>query len=200
MSLDSNISIEAKDGNESTTGVDLGKFAILLFGISITMLFAALSSAYIVRRAEGNWLEFELPSVLNWSTIVIIVSSITLVLSSIFAKKELRNYSIISFGITLILGITFLFTQLEAWSVLVDSKIFFGGDSANPAGSFVYVFTGLHGFHIVTGLVYLAIVFVKLFLSNKIGEMKRVIEKCSIYWHFLGALWVYLYLFLYLYN
>ena len=200
MSLQGNIAMETKGGNESTTGVDVGKFAVWLFAISISMIFAALSSAYIVRRAEGNWLEFDLPSVLSWSTLVIIISSVTLVLSSVLAKKGLKSYSIVSFATTLMLGILFLFTQLQAWSVLVDSKIFFGGDTANPAGSFIYVFTGLHGFHIVTGIIYLAIVLVKLFLSNNIEAMKRVIDKCGIYWHFLGALWIYLYLFLYLYN
>lgn len=176
--------------------INSGKFTLWMFLVSIIMIFASLTSAYIVRRAEGNWLEFELPNLFIWSTIAIIVSSVTMHLSYLSIKKDNLSASKVLLTSTVVLGVGFLISQWYAWGQLVDMKVFFGGSSANAAGSFMYVITGVHAFHIISGIVYLLIIFGKT-LGNKISSKNAVVmETCATYWHFLGILWIYLYIFL----
>lgn len=164
--------------------------------VSIIMLFAAFTSAYIVRRSEGNWQDFEFPAGLLWNTIIIALSSVTMQIAYFAAKKDKFGTLKITLFLTFALGIVFLAGQWFVWEDLVANKIFFGGNNANPSGSFVYVLTGVHGFHLITGLVFLLIV---LFSTLKLKvHAKRMlsIELCTTYWHFLGGLWIYLYVFL----
>lgn len=184
------------NNNENKGLIDSGKFTLWMFLVSIVMIFAALTSAYIVRRAEGNWLEFELPNLFVWSTIAILVSSATMHLSYLSIKKDNTKNTKFLLSITLILGFVFLVSQWYAWGQLIDMKVFFGGSSANAAGSFMYVITGVHAFHIISGIVYLLIIFGKT-LGNKISSKNAIVlQTCGTYWHFLGILWIYLYVFL----
>ena len=82
------------------------------------------------------------------------------------------------------------------WVELVRNKIFFGGVDSNPAGSFLYVLTGVHAFHLITGLIFLLIVLRKSFRYQVHSRQMLSIGNVTIYWHFLGGLWLYLYLFL----
>lgn len=176
--------------------INTGKFTLWMFLVSIVMIFASLTSAYIVRRAEGNWLEFELPNLFISSSIVIILSSLTLHFAYLNIKKDNISLAKIFTLITVVLGFTFLGTQWYAWGELVDMKVFFGGSSANAAGSFMYVITGVHAAHIISGIIYLLIIFIKTF-RNKISSSNSVImQTCATYWHFLGFVWIYLYIFL----
>jgi cytochrome c oxidase subunit 3 len=170
------------------------KFALWLFIVSIVMLFAALTSAYIVKQADGNWLSFELPKAFVLSTILIALSSLTMHLSYTAAKKDefLRVKLMLLF--TVLLGISFLFTQYYSWSELVASNVYFVSNYAS--GSFIYVFTGLHGLHLVSGLVFLLITFMSSMRLEVHSKKLLQIEMCMTYWHFLGGLWLYLYLFL----
>lgn len=174
-------------------GMNPLKFATWLFIVSIVMIFASLTSAYVVRRGEGNWLEFDLPSLFYINSAILLLSSVTMHLAYLQAKKDnfalLKTYISLTFG----LGIVFLVLQFYAWGQLVDNKVFFVG---NPAGSFVYVLSGLHGAHIVAGLIFLAIVFIMVF-QDKIHSKKMLwIEICTTFWHFLDGLWLYLFFFL----
>ena len=170
------------------------KFALWLFIVSIVMLFAALTSAYIVKQSDGNWLSFELPGVFAVNTFIIALSSLTMHLAYLAAKKDhLSRIKWMLFG-TVILGFLFLIGQYYSWSALVENNVFFVSNYAS--GSFIYVFTGLHGLHLVSGIVFLLITFVSS-LKLKIHSKKLVqIEMCMTYWHFLGGLWIYLYVFL----
>ena len=89
------------------------KFALWIFMGSIVMLFAAFTSAYIVRQSEGNWLNFELPSVLYFSTAILVISSATMHWAYISARRDNLSMVKIAMGITLLLGVLFLFAQLE---------------------------------------------------------------------------------------
>jgi cytochrome c oxidase subunit 3 len=169
------------------------KFAMWLFMASVMMLFAALTSAYIVRQAEGNWLFFELPTVFTASTIVIIISSVTMQWAFFAARKNQIATVRTQLAITFAAGLVFLVLQLAGWQALVGNSVYFVG---NPSGSFLYVITGLHGLHIVSALVFLLIVWVAaLKISRYTGKLAQM-EMCTTYWHFLGVLWVYLYVFL----
>jgi cytochrome c oxidase subunit 3 len=173
------------------------KFALWLFLVTIFMIFAALSSAYIVRQADGNWLLFDLPNLFFITTMVILVSSGTMHWAYLSAKKDNLETAKLAIGITTVLGIGFLIGQILAWGEMVKGNIHLVG---NPSGSFVYVISGLHGLHIVGGLVFLLIVLVSLFQLKIHSKNLLRIEMCATYWHFLGGLWLYLFVFLLVYR
>lgn len=178
------------------TGVHPLKFTLWLIIISIIMMFAAFTSAYIVRKEEGNWLEFSLPNNLILNTGLLLLSSVFMQLAYSAARKDNLQRLKIYLAVTAALGIAFLFGQLEAWSDLVNHKIFFGGIDANPSGSFLYVLTGVHAFHLITGLIFIIIVLLSSIQYKVHSRNLLRIDLCTTYWHFLGGLWVYLYLFL----
>ncbi len=190
----------AIDENKTTTGVHPLKFTLWLLIMSIVMMFAAFTSAYIVRREEGNWLEFDLPDGLLVNTVIIVLSSIAMQWAYVSAKKDNLNSLKISLLATFTLGMIFLVGQWNVWGDLVMNKIFFGGPTANPSGSFMYVLTGVHGFHLITGLIFLIIVLISAFQYRVHAKNLLRLELCTTYWHFLGALWVYLYVFLAVYH
>jgi len=169
------------------------KFALWLFIITVIMIFAALTSAYIVRQAEGNWLVFELPTELWVTSGIILLSSVTMQWAYIAAKRDELSQVKTALSITTVLGFAFLIGQLYAWNTLVDHNVFFVG---NPSGSFLYVLTGLHGVHLVSGIIFLIIVLISTFRYKVHAKNLNQIQMCATYWHFLGGLWIYLFIFL----
>jgi cytochrome c oxidase subunit 3 len=169
------------------------KFAMWLFVASVGMLFASLTSAYIVRQAEGNWLYFDLPVSLYWTSGIILVSSISMQLAYWAAKKDQLDKVKILVSITLVLGLAFLVGRVQAWKELVAHNVYLVG---NPSGSFLYILTGLHGLHIVSAIIYLIIVIVSAYRFKIHSRSLAQIEMCATYWHFLGGLWLYLFIFL----
>ncbi|MEK6783186.1 MAG: cytochrome c oxidase subunit 3 [Bacteroidota bacterium] len=169
------------------------KFAMWLFIASVVMVFASLTSAYIVRQAEGNWLYFDLPGMFYLTSVVIIVSSISMQLAYWSAKKDDLKRVKLFISITSILGFFFCVGQVLAWGDLVMNSIYLVG---NPSGSFLYVITGLHALHLVSAIVFLFIVFIATFRNKVNSRNMAQIEMCTTYWHFLGGLWLYLFVFL----
>lgn len=169
------------------------KFALWLFLVSIVMLFAAFTSAYIVRRGEGNWLDFDLPALFTYTSVVIVLSSITMQWAYVSAKKDNLDMLKIALSLTAVLGIAFLVGQWYAWGDLVDKDVYFVG---NPSGTFIYVLTGVHGVHLISGVIFLIIVLISSFRYKVHSKSLLRIEMCATYWHFLGALWLYLFFFL----
>lgn len=169
------------------------KFALWLFMVTVVMLFAAWTSAYIVRQAEGNWLEYDLPEVFWITSGIVILSSITLQWAYISAKKD--NFANLRTGmvLTVLLGIGFLVGQWYSWVALVDREVFFVG---NPAGSFLYVITGMHALHLISGLIFLIIVLISSLRLKVHSQEMNTMEMATTYWHFLGGLWLYLFMFL----
>ena len=169
------------------------KFGMWLFLASVLMLFAALTSAYIVRQAEGNWLYFDLPQVFYSTTIVILLSSVTMQWGYFAAKKDdlqtVRNMVIA----TTMLGVVFVVGQVWGWGEMAKQGVHFVG---NPSGSFVIVLTLVHGLHLISAIVFLAIVLAAA-VKGKIRSSNLLqMEMCATYWHFLGGLWLYLFVFL----
>lgn len=170
------------------------KFALWLFMVSVIMVFAGLTSAYLVRRGEGDWFLFELPQLFWITTGLIIASSISMVYALSSAKKD--NLEGLKIGIvtTFVLGVGFLIGQWYAWADLVAINAHFTG--GNVSSSFIYVLTGFHGLHIVSGLVFLIIVMVSTFTFKVHSRNLNQLQMCATYWHFLGVLWLYLFVFL----
>ncbi|MEN8248237.1 MAG: cytochrome c oxidase subunit 3 [Bacteroidota bacterium] len=178
---------------KKTRSMNPKKFLLWMFMVSIIMIFASLTSAFIVRQAEGNWMAYELPDLLWYSTIILLLSSVTAQLSYWSARSDNINLVKLYLTLSLLLGIGFLISQVYTWGALVDSKVYFVG---NPSGSFLYVIMGVHGFHLVSGLVYLLIILVRTFQFKIHSKNMAHLGFSVSYWHFLDALWVYLFIFL----
>jgi cytochrome c oxidase subunit 3 len=164
--------------------------------VGMVMLFAGLTSAYIVRQAEGNWLYIDLPNTFYVSTAVIIASSLTMGAAQFAIKKNNLQLTTFMLLATLFLGIAFAWLQFKAWGELVDAGIYFAGPESNPAGSFLYVLSGLHLAHLAGGLIALIFTTIKASLKRYSAEDHTGIGVAATYWHFLDFLWIYLLLFL----
>lgn len=188
-----NIQWDYVEEPQQTLSMHPKKFALWLFIVTVVMIFAALTSAYIVRQSEGNWLEFDLPQTLYITSGIIFLSSITMQWSYAAARRDNIKALRIAMLITAILGVAFLAGQLMSWEDLVAMDVYFVG---NPAGSFLYVLTGLHAVHLVSGVIFLILVTINAFRYKVHSKSMDQIEMCTTYWHFLDGLWLYLFLFL----
>jgi cytochrome c oxidase subunit III len=110
------------------------KFGLWLFLATVVMVSASLTSAYIVRRAEGDWKIFDLPSLFYWTSVAIVLSSLTMHLAYLNVKRGNRSSAQSYLSITGLLGLAFLIGQFYGWGQLVSSSIYFVG---NPSESFV---------------------------------------------------------------
>lgn len=181
------------EGAEQPIAMHPKKFSLWLFMVTVVMVFAGLTSAYIVRQSEGNWLEFDLPAVFYYTSGIIILSSIFLHWAYLSAKKNELVQLRIGMSIATFLGIVFLVGQWYSFVALVDMDVYLVG---NPSGSFLYIFTGLHGLHLVSGVIFLIIVLISSFRYKVHSQSMVPMEMCVTYWHFLGGLWLYLFTFM----
>jgi cytochrome c oxidase subunit III len=196
-------SLSARTFVRSTPTSETGMWIVVA---AISMSFAAYTSALIVRQgATSDWLHFQLPRVLYFNTLILLASSVTLDLARrrfVAIPDTLRLASddaraVLSNGIywlyvTAALGAIFVLGQALAWRNLAAEGLFL---ATNPSSSFFYVFTALHGMHLLGGLAGLSYVLRKL--AKKNGSMQTCgFGAFSIYWHFMDILWVYLLLLL----
>ncbi|MBB4078243.1 cytochrome c oxidase subunit 3 [Lewinella aquimaris] len=169
---------------------------VLYIGLaSLVMMFIALTSAYIVRRAAGNWLEFSIPGIFYVNTLVIIASSITLH----FAYRAFKREAAVAYKslltVSFVLGIAFLVMQYLGWEELAAQGVPL---KINPAGDFVYAISWLHALHVVGGIAALAValVFAYAIRLRKTPARQLRLELTITYWHFVDVLWIYLIIFL----
>ena len=175
--------------------------SLLWIGIvSIIMLFSGLTSAYVVRADNGNWLVFELPSIAIISTAVIIASSFTMFLAQMAIKKDKQKATSIYLLLTLLLGLAFTYTQYLGWKELTLQGIYFLGKYSNASGSFLYLIAVVHLLHLFGGLIALLITLFRSLKNRYSSQDYLGIELSAIYWHFLDLLWIYLFLFLYFFR
>lgn len=171
------------------------KLALWVALVSLVMMFTALTSAYVVRRAAGNWLEFDIPSIFYINTLVIIASSITLHAAYIAFKREATLAFKALLSTTFVLGITFVALQLVGYDLMaaqgLDIKI-------NPSVSFIYAISGLHALHVIGGIAVLAVALVLAFIKRTEQSPARSLrlQLTLTYWHFVDILWIYLIVFL----
>jgi cytochrome c oxidase subunit 3 len=168
------------------------KFTLWVAIGSIIMMFAGLTSAYIVKRSQPNWSTFEMPQIFWYSTGVILLSSLTMHL----ALREFRQRNRVKYRalliLTVLLGVLFVVMQWLGFSAIWKSGITFAGAGG---GQFLYIIAGLHAVHVIGGLIALVIMFFKA-VSTKSRNYNTVpVEVMSTYWHFVDALWIYLMVF-----
>lgn len=166
---------------------------------AITMTFAALTSALIVRKGSSlDWQSFTLPSVLYLNTALLLSSSVTLEIARRRAARFMDGVSIPGESparwlyITLAFGLLFVTGQYAAWARLRTEGLYL---ATNPSSSFFYLLTVAHVLHVLGGL------FGLIYVIRKLGksELRRsTLDAASRYWHFVDLLWVYLLLLLWM--
>jgi cytochrome c oxidase subunit 3 len=162
---------------------------------SIVMMFAGMTSAYIVKKNQGNWLAIELPVVFWYSTAVILVSSVTMYLANTALKAGKISFYKSLITITAILGVMFVIMQWEGFKDLETRGIALIGPQSNSASSFLFVITGLHMLHVLGGVIALIVTFFRSFWVQK-GQTNLVpTQIVATYWHFVDVLWIYLFIF-----
>ncbi|MGB6598100.1 MAG: heme-copper oxidase subunit III [Candidatus Acidiferrum sp.] len=168
--------------------------AILLSMVSIFMFFMAMVSAFIFLRATNhNWVSLHLPSVVWLNTVVLLSSSVVIEMARRrLSFGDVRQFRKIWMGATA-LGVLFLIGQLVAWRQLVVEGLYV---STNQASSFFYIFTALHGLHLLGGICALFYVAFRKFERTKLSQSVAA-EVASYYWHFLDGLWIFLLALLY---
>jgi len=168
------------------------KFTLWVAIGSVVMMFAGLTSAFIVKSNQTNWVPVSIPRVFWISTAVIIISSITIqVALRSFKQREMGQYRIM-IGTTFLLGIAFIVLQWLGFQDLWAQKVTFRGAGA---GQFLYVIFGLHAIHVIGGIIALIVMFVKAFIGNTKLYSAVPVEVAAIYWHFVDVLWIYLLVF-----
>jgi cytochrome c oxidase subunit III len=191
-----NTSIDSGTIRQNTRrGIHPPLFALWAAMGSMVMMFGSLTSAYIVRQAAGNWLEFRMPDIFFFSTVVILMSSAALHGSYwSFRNGNERGYKLL-LVLALCLGVTFVIMQYQGWLTLFNMGVVLDG---NPGGSFFYVISGVHVAHVLGGLFAIIVAIMHAFsLPYKpVEKRRRRFQLVLHYWHFVDFLWLYLFLFL----
>ena len=176
------------------------KMMLLFSLLSITMTFAGLTSAYIVSKARPDWLkDFELPDYFIISTLIILSSSITMWLAKKNVKKKLVSKTSFWIAITFLLSIFFFLSQFFGFQELINKGYYFTGAQSTVTTSFLYVLALLHLVHVFAGVIVLIVVFVNN-KNKKYNDETLGFELAETFWHFLGFLWLYLFVFLYFFR
>lgn len=169
------------------------KFVMYAGCASIIMIFAGLSSAYLVKRNQSNWITYDVPHIFFYSTAVIVLSSVTLFFCrKAFMERQMRHYKMWLF-FTLILGLGFILLQYIGFNQLWASGITI---TRNVSFSFLYVIVGVHAVHVLGGAIALLVMYLKSYSRKRKNYDPIYIDLMSTYWHFVDFLWVYLLIFL----
>lgn len=184
--------INFKEDNRSKTSKPLLWIGI----VSIIMFFSGLTSAVVVSQGGGAFINIELPFAFTISTIIIIISSVAFH----FGLRAIKNGNLgvakICISSTLILGLLFVFSQFLGWANLYQKGIYAVGSQSTQQSSYLYLLTVLHVAHLVGGLISLLVVLVKTVKERYSPVNFLGVQVSLTYWHFLGGLWIYLFLFL----
>lgn len=218
------------------------KIMMWLGVVSIVMMFAGLTSGYVVLQADNYWVRFSLPDGFWISTGFILASSLTMFLAMKAMRKNNKGGIKLYMLLTLVLGLAFMGSQYNAWKQLTNEGNFFVGKIAdlkgeygkdyvimnqgqqlnyidgnfyaatdlslaeplnekinskfNMSSGYLYVLTALHFVHVFVGIIVLLVVLTNALREKYSSENPVGMELCSIYWHFLDGLWVYLFFFL----
>jgi len=175
---------------------------ILLFAmVSMTMMFAGLTSAYVVSQSRADWLkDFQLPSAFYLSTLAILGCSVTFHLAKKAIQKDNQSKTTTLLLATLALGILFVVLQFVGFGQIVENGYYFTGSASSITTTFLYIVVIVHLLHLAGGMISLLIIIYNHFKQKYNSTQSLGIELGAMYWHFLDFLWVYLFLFLYFFK
>ncbi len=181
------------------------KKMMLWFGIgSLIMSFSALISAFIVsskQRRDKDWLNsYDLPNAFYISVAIILLSSLTFVLAKKALKQKNRQLTTVWLLVTLALGITFIFSQLEGFNQIIQTGYNFTGPTSNITMSYIYLIAVVHILHVIAGLICILVVIYNHFKQKYNANNMLGLELAANFWHFIDLLWLVLFLFLYFFR
>lgn len=177
--------------NAMTQKMHPHKFTLWIAMGSLVMMFAGLTSAFIVKSNQAGWKPITLPTVFWFSTVAMVVSSLTVYGAVRAARNQQLSATRIWLTISLVLGAAFCWLQWQGFNTLWAQQIQFRGAGA---GQFLYVIFGLHILHVIGGMITLKVIILKTFFGRK--EINQdTVEIAATYWHFVDLLWIYLLVF-----
>lgn len=175
---------------------------MLWFGIvSLIMTFAGWTSAYIVSSSREDWMQdFQLPPAFWFSSVVLVLSSVTYWLASRAIRDAKQVTGTVLLSATLILGFVFVFSQFRGFSQMIAYGYYFTGPTSNITLSYVFLISVVHILHVVAGLISLIVVVVQ-HARGKYGPQKMLgVELGLTFWNFVDILWIYLVIFFYFFQ
>jgi cytochrome c oxidase subunit 3 len=168
---------------------------------SMTMMFAGITSAFVVSKSREDWMQdFQFPSAFYFSTLAILLCSVTFHLAQKAIQKDNRSLVSGLLLLTLGLGVTFVFLQFAGFEQLIEQGYYFTGPESNIATTFLYVIAVVHMAHLAGGIISLLIIIYNHFKQKYNSTQFLGIELGAMYWHFLDFLWICLFLFLYFFK
>ena len=165
--------------------------------VSMTMMFAGLTSAYVISSSREDWVSFELPKAFEISTLLIVLSSLTFYLAKKFTQHNKRPSATFSLLLTLALGVGFVYEQLQGFEALKAMGLFFTGPESEVSSSMLLVIVFAHALHVLAGIACLLVIVVNHFRFKYDATDLLGLELGAIFWHFLDLLWIGLFCFFY---
>ena len=172
---------------ESTSSLPPAKIGLGVFLAVVGSLFALFISAYSMRMNMVDWRALPMPRLLWFNTAVLVLSSVALQWAYMAARRNDIDGVIVGLCAGGASAVTFLIGQLLAWRELSVAGYFL---ASNPANSFFYLITALHGLHLMGGLVALGRTTAKVWHGAAVTQVRLSVELCAIYWHFLLLVWL----------
>jgi len=163
--------------------------------VSLSMAFAGLTSAYVISRKREDWVSFDMPTVFYYSTLFIILSTVSFYFAKKAMQKENRTLTTVLLVATLILGVSFIYYQYQGYLALNKMGLFFTGPKSNISSSLFDVVAVAHIVHVIVGLIVILVLLFNNFRKKYTAIDMLGIKLGEIFWHFLGGLWVLLFLF-----
>ena len=168
---------------------------------SMTMMFAGITSAFVVSKSREDWMkDFQFPSAFYFSTLAIVLCSVTFHLAQKAIQQDNRGRVSALLLATLGLGIAFVTLQFVGFGQLIEQGYYFTGPESNIATTFLYVIAVVHMAHLAGGIISLLIIIYNHFKQKYNSTQFLGIELGAMYWHFLDFLWICLFLFLYFFK
>jgi cytochrome c oxidase subunit III len=172
---------------ESTSSLPPAKIGLGVFLAVVGSLFALFISAYSMRMNMVDWRALPVPRLLWFNTAILVLSSAALQWAQVAARRNDMDGVIVGLCAGGASAVTFLIGQLLAWRELSAAGYFL---ASNPANSFFYLITAVHGLHLMGGLVALGRTTAKVWRGLAVTQVRLSVELCAIYWHFLLLVWL----------
>jgi len=184
---------DGPEGSPSSFPVSKAHLATWILLTAVTMLFAGLSSAYIVLRGVPEWQNITMPGLVWGNTIVLLASSVAIEFARAAVRKNMTDGVKQWLAVSGILGLGFLFGQFAVWRQLVHAGVYL---QTNLHSSFFYVLTGVHALHLAGGIVGLVVVLRRAFSNRLTASDHEPLKVWGLYWHFMDFVWIYCFLML----
>ena len=183
--LEEGVSVDLRE--ESPSALAPAKIGLGVFLAVVGSLFALFVSAYSMRMNLVDWRALPVPALLWFNTGVLVLSSVALQWAYVAAHRNNMDGVIVGLCAGGASAVTFLVGQLLAWQQLRAAGYFV---TSNPANSFFYLITAMHGLHLMGGLVALGRTTAKVWRGAEMAQVRLSVELCTIYWHFLLLVWL----------